>query len=72
MVDRSNEPLSRLEKLVYGEFATRRADGSVREVGSGHDPDVIAHRNRLEPATPAPVMREIDMREIHAAHPTPQ
>jgi hypothetical protein len=64
---RANEPLTAADRLVFGEDATRRPDGSIREAGSGHDPDVVAHRNRLEPAAiaaPASV-REIDLRTIH-------
>jgi hypothetical protein len=75
MTDRSNESLSAIDRLVFGEDATRRPDGSIREAGSGHDPDVVAHRNRLEPAATAPsapAMREIDLREVHPEHATRQ
>jgi hypothetical protein len=74
--DRSNEPLSVMDKLVFGHTATRRPDGSIREGGSGHDPHVVAHRAKLDERAAASVApddrRTLDPREVHPLHGTPQ
>jgi hypothetical protein len=67
MIDRSGEPLSEMDKLVFGHDARRRADGSIIESGSSHDRDVVAHRDTLDrrSAEAANPPRELDMRNVH-------
>jgi hypothetical protein len=66
-MDKSNIPLTDAEKSIFGHDARRRADGSIIEQGSSHDPDVVAHRAALDAAAAAAVApaRQIDMRTIH-------
>jgi hypothetical protein len=68
--DRSNEPLNRQDMLVFGANATRRPDGSIRESGSSHDPDVLRHRaerdRQAEAAAAVTPERVIDLRNVHA------
>jgi hypothetical protein len=66
-----------MDRAVFGQNATRRADGSIRESGSGHDPRVLAHRAKLEErataaVAPEPEPRTLDLREVHNYHPTRQ
>jgi hypothetical protein len=74
MIDRSGEPLNEMDKLVFNHDARRRADGSIIESGSSHDPHVVAHRDtldRLAAQAPNPP-RELDLREVHQFHQTRQ
>jgi hypothetical protein len=74
--DRSNEPLTVMDRLVFGANATRRPDGTIREAGSPHDPLVVKHRAELdrqaEAAATVTPEREIDLRSVHAFHSTIQ
>jgi hypothetical protein len=68
---RADQPLSEMDKRVFGVDAVRRVDGSIREAGSSHDRDVLRHRaildqiaaRRAAPAEPEP--RALDLRAIH-------
>lgn len=67
MTDRSNEPLSVTERLVFGADARRRPDGSIIEQGSSHDRHVLAHRAELDrrAAEAEKPERAIDLRTVH-------
>lgn len=64
MKDKSGEPLSVTEKQIFGHDARRRPDGSIIEQGSSHDPNVVAHRAKLDEAAAASVTAEVPPREI--------
>jgi hypothetical protein len=71
---RADEPLTPLERSIWGQDAVRRSDGSISERGSSHDPDVLAARAELDRKASAAVKptRELDTRKIHSPHLTKQ
>jgi hypothetical protein len=61
---RADEPLTPLERSIWGQDAVRRSDGSISERGSSHDPDVLAAR--AEARSQSERRSEADARARHA------
>lgn len=74
MTDRSKEPLTEMDKRVFGVDAKRRPDGSIRQQGSSHDPLVMKLREEEDRRAAEAVKpeRQIDLREVHDLHQTKQ